>query len=266
MDSTMTVTRAQALRALHQPGNPVILVNVWDVASARVVAAQPGVQALATASWSVSAAAGFEDGGGMPLEVALEAARRIAAAATLPVSVDFEKGYAATVDGVYENTLRLIETGAVGLNLEDSIGSEDRALWSVAEASERVAAVRRAADETGVPLVINARTDVLVGGGTVVDAIARGKAYLAAGADCIFVLAAIGPHLEEIVAGIPGPVSVLAGAGAPSIRDLAAAGVARVSFGPGPMGVAYAALARLVADIAAGNPGAPDLAYRPGRP
>jgi 2-methylisocitrate lyase-like PEP mutase family enzyme len=265
MDSIMTATMAHAFRALHQPGNPVILVNVWDVASARVVAAQPGVQALATASWSVSAAAGFEDGGAMPLDVALEAARRIVAATTLPVSVDFEKGYAATADGVYANAARLVETGAVGLNLEDSKGAEDRGLWSVAEAAERVAAVRRAADEIGNPLVINARTDTLVAGGTVAEAIARGRAYLDAGADCIFVLAAIGPHLEEIVAGIPGPVSVLAGAGAPSIRDLAAAGVARVSFGPGPMGVAYAALARLVADIAAGNPGAADLAYRPGR-
>jgi 2-methylisocitrate lyase-like PEP mutase family enzyme len=201
----------------------------------------------------------------MPVEVALLAARRIVETTDLPVSVDFEKGYGETADGVRESALRLIETGAVGLNIEDSLTSEDRQLWSVDDAAERVAAVRSAADAAGVPLVINARTDVLVGGGSVEDAIARGKAYLDAGADCIFVLGGIGPSLEEIVAGIPGPVSVLAGAGAPSIRELAAAGVARVSFGPGPMGVAYAALAQLVADIAAGNPGPDDLAFRPGR-
>jgi 2-methylisocitrate lyase-like PEP mutase family enzyme len=124
--------------------------------------------------------------------------------------------------------------------------------------------VRDAANVAGIHLVINARTDTLVGGGTVDDAIERGRAYLAAGADCIFVLGAIGPHLETIVQGIHGPVSVLAGAGAPSIPDLAAAGVARVSFGPGPMGVAYAALARLVDDLANGATPPNDLAYRPG--
>jgi 2-methylisocitrate lyase-like PEP mutase family enzyme len=258
------IAKALRLKDLHVLGDPLVVVNVWDVASARVVASHPSTRALATASWSISAAVGYPDGGGMPLDVALLAARRIVECTNLPVTVDFEKGYADNPAGLRETTRHLIETGAVGLNIEDSMRGENRELWSIEDAAARVAAVRDAAVGAGVPLVINARTDTLVGGGSVDDAIARGRAYLDAGADCIFVLGAIGPHLESIVQGIPGPVSVLAGAGAPSVRDLAAAGVARVSFGPGPMGVAYAALDRLVNDLVSGTRPPGDLAYRPG--
>lgn len=258
------VTKSNLFRDLHKPGTPIVLVNVWDVASARVVAAQPGTRALATASWSVSAANGYADGGGLPLDLALLTARRIVASTELPVTVDFEKGYAATAAEVLANTLRLIETGAIGLNIEDSLGPEDRALWSLPDAAARIGAVRAAAEEAGVPLVINARTDVLVGGGTIASAIERGNAYLAAGADCIFVLGVDEQALPEVVNGIGGPVSVMAGATSPSISGYAAAGVARVSFGPGPMGVAFAALDRLAHDILAGKPNPPDLAFRPG--
>ncbi|MBA3274850.1 MAG: isocitrate lyase/phosphoenolpyruvate mutase family protein [Chloroflexia bacterium] len=263
MTSALSIARANAFREMHQPGEPIVLVNVWDVASAKVVAAQPGTRALATASWSVSAAAGYEDGEGLPLDVALLAARRIVASTDLPVTVDFEKGYATSSDGVRENTSRLIETGAIGLNIEDSVGSEDGALWSLADAAGRVAAVRAAADRAGVPLVINARTDILVGGGSIAGAIERGNAYLASGADCVFVLGVSGESLPQVVNGIDGPVSVMAGATSPTIAEFAAAGVARVSFGPGSMGVAYAALARLAQEVHGGKPNSADLAYRP---
>lgn len=258
------VTKANLFRALHKPGTPVVLINVWDVASARVVAAQPATQAVATASWSVSAATGYEDGGGLPIDVALVGARRIVAATELPVSVDFEKGYAATIRELHANTLRLVETGAIGLNIEDSIGSEEGDLWSLTDAAARIGAVRAAAQESGVPLVINARTDILAGGGTLAAAIERGNAYLAAGADCIFVLGVPDDALKEIVDGIGGPVSVLAGANSLPISSLAVAGVARVSFGPGPMGVAYAALSRLAHDVFDEQAFSPDLAFRPG--
>lgn len=263
MHVATSVEKAGAFRAMHQPGNPIVLVNVWDVASARAVAAQAGTHAIATASWSICAATGFADGGELPPEVALAAAKRIVEATELPVTVDFEKGYADSAAGVRENVLRLIETGAIGLNLEDSIGAEDGVLWSVSEAAARVAAVRAAAEESGVPLVINARTDTLAGRGEVEDAIERGRAYLDAGADCIFVLGANLANTAEIVRGIPGPVSVIGGATTPTIAEFAELGVARISFGPGPMGVAYAALACLVNDLAAGKPQSPDLAYRP---
>jgi 2-methylisocitrate lyase-like PEP mutase family enzyme len=259
------VNRANAFRDLHRPGDPLVLVNVWDVASARVVAAQPGTRALATASWSVSAAAGYEDGEGMPVDVALLAAKRIVAATDLPVTVDFEKGYAPTAQEVEANATALIETGAIGLNIEDSLAAEDRELWSIEDAARRVAAVRAATDAAGIPFFINARTDVLIGGGSAQDAIERGRAYLAAGADCIFALGAVGQTLRDVVAGIPGPVSVMGGAETPTIAEYAAAGVARVSFGPGPMGVAYAALSRLVGELNGGSSNPGDLAFRPGR-
>jgi 2-methylisocitrate lyase-like PEP mutase family enzyme len=257
--------KADALRALHVPGDPVVLVNTWDVASARVVAAQAATKAIATASWSVSAALGYDDGEGMPVELALDAAARIVRAVDLPVTVDFEKGYASDLSTLGENVRRLIATGAVGLNIEDSVAAEDDALWSVDDAAARIAAVRDTASRAGVPLVINARTDTLIGGGDADDAIARGRAYLEAGADCIFVLGAQGALLRKVVSGIPGPVSVLVGAGDPSIRELAAAGVARISFGPGPMGVAYSALRDLVSQLADGTPPPDGLSYRLGR-
>lgn len=264
MSQVDQVSKANQFRDMHRPGTPVVLINVWDVASARVIAAQPATRAVATASWSISAATGYEDGGDMPIEVALAAARRIVAATELPVTVDFEKGYATTIGELHVNTLRLIETGAVGLNIEDSIGSEEGELWSLPNAAARIAAVRAAAQESGVPLVINARTDTLAGGGTIAAVIERGNAYLAAGADCIFVLGVPVEALQQVVVGIGGPVSVMAGATSPPISLLAAAGVARVSFGPGPMGVAYAALARLAHDVYNEQSVSPDLAFRPG--
>lgn len=265
MTETDQVSKAAAFRDLHRPGEPIVLVNVWDVAGARVVAAHSSTRALATASWSISAAHGYEDGGAFPLDLALSAARRIVAASELPVTVDFEKGYAETEADVRDNVLRLIETGAVGLNIEDSTGPEDQGLWSVSDASARVGAARAAAVASGVPLVINARTDVLVGGGTTAEAIERGNAYVAAGADCIFVLGVSGGALREVVDGIHGPVSVMAGATSRTVAEYAAAGVARVSFGPGPMGVVYAALAQLVNDVFTGEPNPADLGFRPGQ-
>jgi 2-methylisocitrate lyase-like PEP mutase family enzyme len=256
------VDKANALRALHRPGQPLILVNVWDAAGAKVVAAQSGIAAIATASWSVSEANGYRDGGQLPLDKALEVARTVVSATDLPVTVDFEKGYADSPDQVKANVLRLIGTGAVGLNIEDSIGSEDGALWSIEDQVARVAAVRAAGEESGVPLVINARTDVLIGGGSVDDAIERGRAYLAAGADCIFVIGQAGSDNATLVEGIGGPVSVMGGFGSPSIAELAAAGVSRVSLGPGSMGVAYAALRQLTRDLLGGAPFPEDLGYR----
>lgn len=261
--SQATAAKAEALRDLHhQPGQPLILINVWDAASTRVVAAQPGIKAIASASWSVSAAAGFHDGGDLPLVKALEASRTIVAATDLAVTIDFEKGYAATAEELHRNTLRLIETGAVGLNLEDSQGAEDGALWSIADQMDRVRAVRAAADDSGVPLVINARTDVMVGGGSVDDAIERGRAYLAAGSDCIFVIGQQNNDIRTLVDGIGGPVSVMGGAQSASIPDLAAAGVARISLGPGSMGVAYNALSRLANDLVNGRTFPSELSYR----
>ena len=180
------VAKAELLRSLHVPGNPLIVVNVWDAVSARVVAAVPGVKAIATASHSISDAHGVADGGGLGLEGAVEAARIIIDAVDLPVTVDFEKGYGTHAPDVQRSVSRLIEVGAAGLNIEDSIGSARGGLFDIRAAADRVAAARSAGEKAGVPIVINARADTLISGGEWSEARERSNAYLAAGADVIF--------------------------------------------------------------------------------
>ena len=148
--SPTTAQKAEALTALHVPGDPLIVTNVWDAMTARIVARTPGVRALATASHSVAFTLGVPDGEGMTVEQALDAARRITASTELPVSVDFERGYAADAAGVRENVARLIEAGAAGLNIEDSLDGATSERRTLAEAAERVAAARAAADTAGV--------------------------------------------------------------------------------------------------------------------
>ncbi len=258
------VRRAEHLRSFHVPGDPLLLINVWDIASARVVASNPATQAIATASWSFAAAQGFGDGQQVPLDTVLDFSRKLVESVDLPVTVDFEKGYAHDLDTLGENIRRLCQTGVAGLNIEDSIGDDDGPCWALPEAAARIACVREAALAEGLPIVINARTDVLAGGESPAKAIERGNAYLAAGADCVFVLEALGPRLSEIVNGMAGPVSVLAGHGAPPLSDLARLGVARISVGPGSMGVAYAALQGLLTDVLGDGEWPPQMQFRPG--
>src|SRR5476651_2179995 len=146
--------KAELLRSLHVPGDPLILTNVWDAVTARIVAAVPGVKAIASASHSVSYAHGVSDGEGMIVDQALTAASEIVRAVDLPVTIDFEKGYARDPSGVEANVRRLIETGAVGLNLEDS--ADGSSLFPLDSAGDRVAAARSAGNASAVPIVINA--------------------------------------------------------------------------------------------------------------
>src|SRR5436190_9219929 len=215
--------RAEELRRLHEAPELLVLPNVWDAASARTVAALPSCRALATPSAGIAAAHGVPDGGAIGAETMVEAVGRIAAAVDLPVSADLEDGYGdagATVAAA-------IEAGAVGCNLEDRCGDPR-------EHAERVAAARAAGDAAGVPVVINARTDVFLRGeGGVEDAIARGRAYLEAGADCVFAIGAGRPDdLRALSAAFDGRLSIFAAAGSPPLRELADLGVARVTFGP----------------------------------
>lgn len=242
--------KALLLDSLHVPGEPLIVTNVWDAVTARIVAAAPGVRAIATASHAVSYAHGVDDGEGLTLDEALDAARRVVAAVELPVSVDFERAYATDAATVQHHVEQLIATGAVGLNLEDSSGPT--ALYPHELAVARVAAVRRAGEATGIPIVLNARVDALVRGGTRDDAVARANAYLAAGADVIFML---GVRDEESISWaieeIDGRVSVIASPSAPPLATLAELGVSRVSFGPGPMGLTLAHLQAAAARLTA---------------
>ena len=233
---TSQTDKAELLRALHVPGDPLILTNVWDAVTARIVASAPGVKAIASASHAVSFAHGVPDGEGLSLEQALGAARTMVEAVDLPVTIDFERAYARDAAGVRTNVGRLIETGAVGLNLEDTQGGSE--LFPLDQAAARVAAARAAGDDTGVPIVINARADSLVRGADWTDLTARANAYLVAGADCVFVLG-LGTEddVRRAVDQIDGKVAVISGATSVPLRRLAELGVARVSFGPGILGL-----------------------------
>ena len=254
--------KADELRRLHAAPEPLVLVNAWDAVSARVVAAAPGARAIATASWSIAAARGLPDGEALSREAMLEAVRVIAQAVELPVTADLERGYGdarLTIEGA-------LEAGAVGCNLEDSDGAGG--LWPAEEHAAVVAAARAAGDAAGIPLVINARTDVYLTDvippdERLVAALERGAAYMEAGADCIFVPGVRDiPTLEALVREMDGPVSILNGAGGPSFAELARIGVARVSYGPGPLGVAMAALARAAESLLAGGDPPADLSFR----
>lgn len=230
--------KAEKLRSLHVPGDPLILVNVWDAITAKTVASVPGVKAIATASHSISASHDVEDGGGLGLETALEAARLVIDAVDLPVTVDFEKGYGDTAENVRSSVARLLEIGAAGFNIEDSPGLIKDGQFAVAVAAERVAAARQACDQTGIPALINARVDSFLRNGDWPEALERSNAYLAAGADVIFMF---GLDTEEKIARavseIAGKVSVIAGPTSVPLARLAELGVCRVSFGGRPLGL-----------------------------
>jgi 2-methylisocitrate lyase-like PEP mutase family enzyme len=155
----------QALKArqfadLHVKGDPLILYNIWDAGSAMAIA-DAGAKALATGSWSVAAAQGYQDGEAIPLDLLATIVARIAATVDLPLSVDFEGGYAEAPAAITENVRRLIAAGAIGVNFEDQrVG--DTGLYDLGVQHRRAKAVRAAADQEAVPLVINARTDLFL--------------------------------------------------------------------------------------------------------
>lgn len=235
----MTNQRAREFAALHVRGNPLILYNVWDVGSAKAVA-DAGARAIATGSWSVAAANGFDDGEKLPLDRVMDIIKRIAAAVNVPVTLDFESGYARGGPTLEKNARRVIDAGAAGINFEDQIiGSGG--MYSIDEQVERIQCVRRAASASGVPLFINARTDVFLKNdvakhaSVVDDAIARGKAYAEAGASGLFVPGIRDEALIQRVCSESSiPVNVLFYPELPPRERLAAAGVARISYGPRP--------------------------------
>lgn len=227
------LSKAGRLRALHVPGNPLVLPNAWDAASARMVEGG-GFPVVATSSFATAGILGYDDGEAAPVQEVLASAARIARAVSVPVTVDFERGYRLAPAELVE---RFAATGAVGLNLEDSDPPSGEMI-DAAEQADFLAAVRAAAESLGADLVINARTDAFVRrAGTPEEQLAasidRGARYLAAGADCVYPIAVGDPGMiRALVDGIPGPVNVGYGQGDRSLADLASLGVARVSFGP----------------------------------
>lgn len=239
--------RARAFEALHVKGDPLVLFNIWDAGSARAVA-DAGARAIATGSWSVASAQGYPDGEAIPLDLLEGIARRITSAVDLPVTVDLEGGYAITPDATAANVERIAAAGAVGINLEDGvIGAAAPSLHGVAEQCARIAAVCRMAEARGLPLFVNARTDLFLQSAAashaalVEEALVRADAYAAAGASGLFVpgLADAGA-IGRICAASRLPVNVMMRDGVPPPSRLAALGVARISHGPGPCRAAMA--------------------------
>ena len=231
---------AQRFAALHVKGEPVVLYNIWDAGSAAVVA-KAGAKAVATGSWSVAAAQGYKDGQALPLDLLETVVGRIADSVDLPLSVDFEGAYAAEPEGVTRNVARIVAAGAVGINFEDQVvGGEG--LYPIDTQAARVAAARKAGEEAGVPLFVNARTDLFLKekdaarhGDLVAEALERGAAYRDAGASGFFVpgLSDLA-LLRQVCDGTGLPVNALKMAEAPTIAELAAQGVSRISHGPAP--------------------------------
>ncbi|MFJ6836337.1 isocitrate lyase/phosphoenolpyruvate mutase family protein [Streptomyces sp. NPDC091209] len=232
-DTEQLRASALALRALHVPGRPLVLPNAWDGASARIVE-EAGAAAVATTSAGLAWALGTADGDRLDRADALAAVARIAAVVRVPVSADIESGYAPDAQGVGDTVRAVLAAGAVGVNIEDALYAEGAGpLRAVEEQAERIAAVRAAADAADVPLFVNARIDTFLrGAGGVDETLRRAAAYLDAGADGVFVPGTVDPVIvKALVEGIEGPLNILVGPGAPSVDELAALGVARISAG-----------------------------------
>ncbi|MEV4890831.1 isocitrate lyase/phosphoenolpyruvate mutase family protein [Nonomuraea sp. NPDC055795] len=240
----MTSQKAAALRALHVPGDPLVLPNVWDAASARAVQ-EAGFAVVATGSAAIARVLGYDDGEATPVAEMLAVVGRIARVVEAPVTADVERGYGLKPAELVE---RLLATGAVGCNLEDSDPGTGQMI-DPGEQADFLAEVRAAA---GGELVINARVDTFLGGaGTREDAAARARRYLEAGADCVYPILA--PDPAALAAAIDGPVNVIFHKGSPALAELAAMGVARVSFGHGLHAAAHAHAVHLFGRVREGH-------------
>ena len=243
--------RAQRFAALHD--ELLVIPNAWDAISARILA-EAGFPAIATTSSGVAAALGYPDGEGAPLDEVVAATGRIARAVAVPVTADIESGFGATPSDVGETIRRILNAGAVGVNLEDVIYPDGR-LFELDEAAKRVHAARRAADAEGVPLYLNARTDVFLlrigePSGRSAEALRRAHAFLDAGASGIFIPGVVdAPTVGALASQIPAPLNILAMPGIPSRADLRALGVRRVSLGSSLMRAVSARIREIAVDV-----------------
>jgi 2-methylisocitrate lyase-like PEP mutase family enzyme len=252
--------RAGWFRALHETppagAGPRLLVlpNVWDVASARIVEAT-GFPAVATTSAGIAFSLGYRDGEQISRREMLAVVARIARAVSVPVSADVEAGYGRRPEVMVRLAESLFRAGAVGVNLEDGGKGPRRGLVDLSLQAEKIRALDEAARKLGLPLFINARTDAYLlpagSGQTRFDeTLRRARAYHEAGAGCIFPIGLRDlDAIRRLVAELSCPVNILAGPGAPSLAELGEAGVRRVSFGSGPMGAAMAAVGRIAREL-----------------
>jgi 2-methylisocitrate lyase-like PEP mutase family enzyme len=252
-DLTKQKERANALRTLHR-GRILLLANVWDVASARIVE-EAGFAAIATTSAGVAFSLGYPDGQRISREEMLARITRIQKAVKIPVTADVEAGYGNRPEDAARTAREVIEAGAVGMNLEDATDDPGQPLVELSLQLEKIRAVREAALKSGVLLVLNARTDVYLAEVGALEtrydnALKRLLAFRDAGADCVFI-----PGLKDsetiarLVRDLKCPVNILAGPGSPSVPQLEKLGVARVSLGSGPMRATLGLMKRIAEEL-----------------
>ncbi len=248
------IAKAEAFRAMHARPEPLVLVNVWDVASARIIE-DLGFPAIATTSAGIAFAKGFPDGQKIHPDEMIAEIARIAQAVKVPVTADAEAGYGDTPEHSARTAHDAITAGAVGMNFEDATGHPEAPLADLNLQVERIHAIRESARKVGVPLVLNARTDVyLLQVGEPAtrydETVKRLRAYRDAGADCVFAPGVRDPQtIRRLVSDLACPVNILAAPGSPSVAELKAFGVKRISLGSGPMRAALGLLRRLAQEV-----------------
>lgn len=234
------VERAHFLKNLHVKGAPLILFNVWDAGSAKALQVS-GAKVIATSSWAVAAAHGFDDGEKLPFDLALSNLKQIIASVDIPVTIDLEGGYGKSPSEVQKMVTMVIEAGAVGINFEDQIiGGKE--LYSIEEQCARIKAIYETANNTSIPLFINTRTDIFLktdplthNDSHLKEAISRAKAYAQVGANGFFVPGLRNSkYIEQLCEFSPLPVNIMVLPDTPSPKKLSELGVARISFGPNP--------------------------------
>jgi 2-methylisocitrate lyase-like PEP mutase family enzyme len=247
MSNEEQAARARRFLELHQGPKLLLLPNAWDVASARIFE-EAGFPAVATTSAGVAFALGYPDGEAIPLDELLKLVDRIARALKVPLSVDFEAGFGERAEEVGRSVGRLLEAGAVGLNLEDRGQDPSRLV-------EKILAAREAGESAGVPVVINARTDILLYAigepeSRFEESVRRVNAYRRAGADCLFIPGvADAEDLRRLALEVEGPLNVLAVAGTPPIDELERMAVRRVTVGSGAMRATMGLVQRIAREL-----------------
>lgn len=236
----MQIERANLLKNLHIKGNPLILFNIWDAGSARAVQ-EIGAKVIATGSWSVAAAHGYDDGEKLPFDLVLENIQRIITSVDIPVTIDFEGGYGKSPAEVKDNVIKIIEAGGVGINFEDQIVN-GKGLYSIEDQCARINAIHEAAKHTEIPIFINTRTDLFFktdatnhNNELLEEALLRASAYAESGANGFFVPGLKdAKYIKKLCEHSPIPINIMVMPDAPKPKQLAELGVARISYGPGP--------------------------------
>jgi 2-methylisocitrate lyase-like PEP mutase family enzyme len=236
MDVRAQAEKAEQFRKLHQGPRILVLPNAWDVASARILE-ELGYPAIATTSAGIAFSLGYPDGQRVLRDQMLEVVARIAHAVRVPVTADMEAGYGTSVKDMIETTKAVIASGAIGMNLEDVTGDDESSQVDAALQVEKIRAIRKTASSLGVPLVLNARTDIYLmpmgPAETRLDrTVARLRGYRQAGADCLFAPGVRdGETIRKLVAAIDGPLNILLMPDGPPLGELETMGVARASAG-----------------------------------